>query len=82
MEDMRKLLEDHEAQTFTESLAFTVRGLTAVLVDMLRHGSPSDSKEKLRYHEMIGSVAHCAEMQATMLARAVSKHCQNCPQED
>lgn len=74
MEDIRKLIYDHEAAIDLESLAYTVCGLTGVLTELLRDGPPTESAEQVRYQGMIGAAARCAELHSLMLARAMNRH--------
>lgn len=81
MEDIRKLLEDFEAEIDPESLACILRGLTYALADVLRDGYRANPVEKHRHLEIIGALTHCAELHATLLVRWIGPHMEDCPPE-
>lgn len=78
MEDLRQLIRDEEAVLAPESLGYRVRGLNAALADLLRDGRPDEPYEKIRYLEMVESVAWCAELLSGALARWLGAHQDNC----
>ncbi|HEX7047418.1 MAG TPA: hypothetical protein VF275_07590 [Gammaproteobacteria bacterium] len=78
MEDLRKLLDDHEAEIAPESLGYLLRGLNALMYDLLQDCSPSDPKERMRHNEMLHSVAFSAQLISRMLARWLGEHVDSC----
>lgn len=78
MEDIRKLIKDHEALIAPESLGYLLRGLTATLHELIQEGPPSDSQERLRYREMVHSVSFFSELSSVMLARWLGEHIDVC----
>lgn len=81
MEDIRKLLNDEEAEIAPDSLAYTVRGLTWALVDELRDGIPADPAKKRRHLEIVGALTRSAELYATALVTWIGPHMDKCPLE-
>lgn len=78
MEDLRALLKDHEALIAPESLGYRLRGLNATLADLLRDGRPDDPYERMRYLEMVESVAWSAELVSCALGRWLGEHIDDC----
>lgn len=79
MEDIRKLLEDHEARIAPDSLAYIVRGLGHALAKQLRDGIPQEPLERRRHLEIVSALAHCMELHSILLARWVAAHLDACP---
>lgn len=79
MEDMRRLLRDHEAEIAPESLGYLLRGLNTLLYDLLQDSPPSDPAERMRHMESVHSVAFSAQLVASMLARWLGEHVDACP---
>ena len=78
MEDIRKLLSDHEAEIAPESLAYILRGLNAAIADQLADCQPDDPAERRRYLEINGALTRCAELYSAALARWMSGHVDDC----
>jgi len=83
MEDIRKLLRDHEAEIAPESLGYLLRGLNAALHELIAEGDPSSTPEdRLRYKEMVYSVSYCAQLVSVMLSRWLGDHRDVCAVEE
>ena len=78
MEDMRKLLRDHEAAVAPESLGYVLRGLTATVHELIQESPSSDAAERMRQREMVHAVSFCAQLTSTMLARWLGEHVDRC----
>ena len=78
MEDIRKLLNEFEAEIAPESLAYVVRGLNAAIADQLADCQPDDPAERRRYLEINGALTRCAELYSAALARWMSGHVDEC----
>ena len=78
MEDIRKLLNDVEAEIAPESLAYTVRGLTMALADELRDGPPSEAADRRRHLEIVAALGRSLELYSAILARWMGQHADAC----
>ncbi|HEX7046623.1 MAG TPA: hypothetical protein VF275_03495 [Gammaproteobacteria bacterium] len=78
MEDIRKLLNDDEAEIAPESLAYILRGLNAAIADQLTDSEPDAPSERRRYLEINGALTRSAELYSAALVRWMCRHVDEC----
>jgi hypothetical protein len=81
MEDIRKLLDDQEAEIAPEVLGYTLRGLTWALAQELRDGIPSDPADRKRHLEIRAALTRSMELYSTAMTRWMERHVDECELE-
>jgi hypothetical protein len=79
MEDIRKLLNDEQAEIAPEVLSYTLRGLTWALARELRDGVPSDPVDRNRHLEIRSALTRSMKLYSAAMARWMERHVDECP---